>query len=312
MSSSRSKSPARSASKGASETKDLAGGMKFFQECISKGFSEGSLFDKISLAFTLLWNMPMFLIGFPLLTKLGLRKHRDEMPNGKLTLVCPNVYQIAYWGGQANSTVIVGQDGSLLVHLAPPPQPSTLAALDKLGDVKVILFTSAHDTYAAAWQKLYPEATVLAPGPVPWYPGTIDGTVKGSAAMLATYHVVDVLETTGCTRGDDCALVLEIAGKKAVILPCGIGNQSLHVLSPLSWWLYIAGFGGFRVFRQYALVFTHDCHKFEKFFHDIAHLDDLQVVVLQHGEPLRKNIGSLADVKVTRSLAHYPWPWALD
>lgn len=84
-----------------------------------------------------------------MLTKLGIRKPRDEIPNTPLQLVAPFCWQTSYWAGQANATIIQGVDRSLMVVLPPPPQQRTLDELAKLGPVKVIVLTRGHDTYAA-------------------------------------------------------------------------------------------------------------------------------------------------------------------
>ena len=110
------------------------------------------------------------------------------------------------------------------VYLPCPPQEETLNAIKKLGPVKVIVATDGHNTYAARWQALFPDAVVLAPAAHLLATSINCPTLAESADLLKQYFVVDVLETKAFTRAPDASLVLEIVGKKCAIMCCGVGN----------------------------------------------------------------------------------------
>jgi len=271
---------------------------------------EADFLGKFRIFITILWNAPLFFIIDPLLEKFVCVKH--DMPNSTVKLVCPNIFQCSYWRGQSNSTFVRANDGSVLVHLPPPPQAATLAAVRDIGDVKVIISTGMHDTYVGEWARLFPDAKVLAPdAAIDWVTVRIDGKLCDNAELLAKYFVVDVIETKAFTRSNDATLIFEIVGKKAALMCCGIGNWNTSIFSPLSIHMAIGGFCGLRVFRQFALLFCYDVDRFTKHVRDVARLVP-SIVLFQHGEPIRHNVAALANVRASRSLLYYPSPFALN
>jgi len=197
----------------------------------------------------------------------------------------------------------------VLVHLPPPPQLATVAAVKALGDVKVIIATAAHDSYTKKWADLFPNAVVLAPdNNIPWLP--VSAALRDMTSLLANYCITDVIETSSFSRSNDATFVLEIVGKRCVVMCCGVGNFNTY-LNPISIHKYIGGFQGLRVFRQFAQLFCFDTAKFTKHIHEVARMQP-QIVLFQHGTPLRKHIDALEHIEASRSPLSYPWPFALD
>jgi hypothetical protein len=205
-----------------------------FTQFISDAWFSFDAYGKLVFIITMLWNMPVFFIWMPLVEKFSTKK--DDVPNSRVTLVCPNVYQCAYWRGHSNTTFIVGKDNTVLVHLPPPPQSATVAAVRALGDVKVIIATQSHDSYAKQWAQMFPDALVLSTesDSMPWLGVPIAGALRDNMKLLANYYITDVLETKGFSRFNDATFVLEIVGKRCVIMCCGIGNFTTNLLNPIS------------------------------------------------------------------------------
>ena len=101
--------------------------------------------DRIRLVLTMLGFMFFMALPRKLMSKLGLVKRR----NGPIVQVTSGLWQLTFDDGTCNSTIIKGQDGTLLMVLAARPEADTLAAISKLGKVSAVLFLDeAHETFA--------------------------------------------------------------------------------------------------------------------------------------------------------------------
>ncbi len=300
--SSRSKSPARTA---AASAKDDEAPPVDFRAIISAAWRRCSFLEKVSLLVTIAMNMPLFIIG-GIWQKL---RHggRDNVPNGPLHSVAPRIWQFVYWGGQSTTTVIQGKDGGLLVHLPGPPQADTLAQLAKIGRVKLVWTSESHNTYGDVWAKKF-GAKLIAPV----------SPCRGIRSAVATLDDPDVKrelkDNFGVTTVDVCDAVemadaifnIQVADKKVALLCCGVGNQNLTVWSPISLYVWLAGFGGLRTFRQFCLIFCKDLGAFQK---HLRATRDASLVLFQHGPPL-KNAALMGDIVASRSLLSIAWPFS--
>jgi len=260
---------------------------------LSNAWARLNLFEKFCLVVNLAGFICMMLLPDALLSKIGMG--RKDKKNPAPTQITANIWQIPYWEGQSNCTIIKGKDGTLLLHSACEDQPHTVEQLAKLGPVGAIIFPSlGHDTYHHVWKNRFPEAKVYCPKEeakeisrgVP-----VDGAIEESIDALANWGIKGQISCNSFQCFGECALLIETQNKdekiNAVLGVCAMGNKPRSLFSFFtSPRQYILGFLGLGIYRMFALMWITDLDAARSFLNELGELPDVSLVLFQHGLPL--------------------------
>ncbi len=195
-------------------------------------------------------------------------------------------------------TVVRLDDGSLLVHNAVALDEATMAELDALGPVSVIVVPSGyHRLDAPAFAARYPKARVLCPR------GSrkkvelvvrVDGTYDdlGDDANVRLVH----LAGTGDAEG-----VLEVRSPDGVTLVFNDVVFNLPHMPGLFWLIYgrlLGATGGPRITLIARMFVLKDRRAFAAELEGLARTPDLRRVLVSHGAPIveraRETLAGLA------------------
>jgi len=226
-----------------------------------------------------------------LLSLLRLRSNKSAFTL-KGVATTPEVYMANYYtaSGISNTILIKGHDKKLLIRSPPPPLPEIVERVTKQGDIGAILVSLTHDTYAAEWKKLFPDAVVV--GQAKDIPALnqrvqVDVALEDATDLLKNYFVLKVMPMSRFLRYEDATLLIDLPDSKiAACLGCGFSNDPFSIYEPTTWQGLITGVS-LRMHRSFGFIFVKDHRALRKFWQEeLAGVKCLSTLIFLHGEPV--------------------------
>jgi hypothetical protein len=250
-----------------------------------------SIFGKVKFTFHIFNLMTFLLIPTKISMMLGLKRKCDvdlkcQVPNQIFTFLYSHGVFFSY-------CVIVKKTNSNQLFVRSPA-PLTLELKEKIakiGVVKVIEATVAHDTYAGQWKDEYPEAKVICGKDdihiisqrVP-----VDYAIEDvSEWLLQDFSISQHISVKETQDTYDSFIVVELPHhhhKNVILMPCGYALAHVSPFYPLTWGYMFTNTRPFGMFITQSLIWCKNRERVKQIIMDqVAKVPNIDMLLFQHG-----------------------------